>query len=359
MAEDGKEECPVCGKRYKNLDAHTRRMHSNGTSSQKKKGKKRKKSTDALEDSLAQKLLSKNKKNRETTVEDILDEDSDKRSKKELDKEREQKKKELKKVKPTFIQKIDVDYWLTNLHDAEVGVYQKERFMAKNRQFSRNLELVGAVEEDGKADGMFGYMSDSWDRVPLKDMAKRRLVLKWFNSKSISWLGTIEEVVISSMISSIGSNDSLPSFKLVIPRYKYVINLNKEHTKIPKMGEIFTFAVKDEKDDRWHIFSFDEDRFTIGSDWSILYGDNELVGKIDEKVVNIGGKFEIEIYSKRWYKFKPFLKVVILFTMMLRFNREIQHKIKKLREYVDSGKVKLDISAAEEKFLMNPRALKR
>ncbi|MHA1338632.1 MAG: hypothetical protein ACTSRZ_00085 [Promethearchaeota archaeon] len=357
MSHAGKTQCPYCKKWYKNLKAHIKRMHPDeapvdvGGSS---------KSTDALEKELAKKLLSKKKVGeKELTVEDVLKEEGKGKSKKERDKEREEKKKKLKKQKRKVLRKIEVDYWITDLHDAEIGIYQKERFMAKNRQFSRNLELVGAVKEEGKPDGMFGYMTDSWDDIPLKDMAKRRLVIKWFNSESVAWLGTIEEMVINSMRSSVGANDILPAFKVLIPRYKYVIDLTKEHTKFPKVGEIYTFPLKDEKSDQWHIFTFDEDRFTVGSDWSVLHGDDELIARIDEKVMNIGGKFVIEIYEGPWAKMKNLYNVIVLFAMMLKFNREIQKKLEKLRDYVESGKVKLTISASEEKFMMNPRALRR
>lgn len=356
----GKTQCPYCGKWYKNVNSHITRSHPKEEHVDTDGSTSGGGSTDALENDLAEKFLKKNKgKKKGLTVDEILNSEGDSGfNKKERDKRRAKKKKKQKRKKEV-IKKMEVDFWLTDLHDAEIGVFQKERYMAKNRQFSRNLELVGAVKEEGKPDGMFGYMSDSWDEVPLEDFAKKRLVLKWFNSESVSWLGTLEEIVITSMKSSIGSNDELPAFKCIIPRYKYVVDLTKEHTKLPKLGEIYTCALKDKKEDKWHCFTFDEDRFTIGSDWSILYEDDELIGKIDEKVMNIGGKFNIEWYDEKWYKFKPLQRVVVLFTMMLKFNKEVQKKIRKLREYVELGKVTLDISAQEEKFLRNPRALRR
>ncbi|MHA1820844.1 MAG: hypothetical protein ACTSU2_00720 [Promethearchaeota archaeon] len=350
MSHQGKQKCPYCGKWYKNLNSHISRMHPN----EKKVGSSSKgKSTDSLERALAKQFLS-------SSHQDSDSEFSDKEEKEHNKKDDKKSKKDKKKgKKPTWVKQIVVDYWMTNLHGAEMGIYQKERLMAKNRQFTSNLELIGSVKEEGKPDGMFAYNAESWDNVPLKDLAKKRLVIKWFNGQSVAWLGTIEEMVINTMRSSIGANDFLPAFKILVPRYRYVVDLTKEHTKLPKMGEIFTFALKDEKNDKWDLYTFDENRFTIGSDWNILRGDSEIVGKIDEKKLNIGGKFEVEFYDEDLYKNRAFKTVVILFTMMLKWKDAIKDKIEKIRKYLEDGRIKLDISANEEKFLMNPRSIRR
>ncbi|MHA1729638.1 MAG: hypothetical protein ACTSWY_13055 [Promethearchaeota archaeon] len=333
-----KQECPFCGKKYKNLKSHITRVHMDKNGSQVKG-----KNIDELEASISNKII------------------EDQNQKKEIKSKKSIKKQEKKKSKNSFEKIVEVDLWLTNIHDAEMGVFQKERFMAKNRLFTRNLELVGAVHEKGESDGMFGYDSRSWDDLPLKDLAKKRLIIKWFNSKSVGWLGTIEEMVVNSISSSIGADDTLPSFKIILPRYKYVVNLQKEHTKFPKIGEIFTFALKDKKKDRWSIYSFNEKRLTVGSDWDILIGDHKdkVIGKINEKVLNIGGKFKVHFYDKNYHKDLRFFRVVILFTMMLKYKQEILDKIEKLIKYIDEGRIILDIAADEERFMMNPRALKR
>jgi len=353
-----KDQCPYCKKWYRNINAHIKRLHPNEKPVEC--GEIKSSSTKELEKELAKKILSQQKpKEKELTVEEALKEEIKDKSPEEVEKEREKKKEKLKKQPRKVARKIVVDFWLTNLHDAEIGIYQKERFMAKNRMFSRSLELIGAVKEEGKPDGMFGYLSESWDNIPLKDIAKRRLVMKWFNSESVVWLGTIEEMVLYSIQNTYGSTVPVPAFKVMIPKSKYIIDLAEKKTKFPKLGEIYTFSLKDEKKDEWHVFTFDEDRLTIGSDWSILHGDDELIGKIDEKVVNIGGKFVIELYESAWLNMPGLVNVIVLFTMTLKFNKEIQKKIKKIIEYLELNKIKLNISASEEKFMMNPRVFRR
>jgi hypothetical protein len=179
----------------------------------------KKKSTDALEEAVAKKMLAA--KQESEAEREIVDETP------------EEEVEDKTPVKPgeKFEKTIEVDFWLTDLHGAKIGIYQRERFMAKNRAFSKNLDLIGAVREEGKADGMFGIDTDNWHDVPEKDLATRRLVLKWFNSESIAHLGTIEQIVLNSITASIASDDELPVFKCVIPNYEFLVDLKKERLR--------------------------------------------------------------------------------------------------------------------------------
>lgn len=247
---------------------------------------------------------------------------------------------------------VEVDFWWTNLHAAKIGIYQRERFMAKNRNFTRNLDLIGAVKEAGKVDGMFGFEEDNWSHA---NPSMRRLIIKWFNSQSVAYLGTIEEMALNSLSSSIGANDTLPSFKVILPRYEFIVDLQKEHTRL-RVGEIFTFPllVKDE----WHVFAFDEKRLTIGSDWEIKRG-NKVVGKIDERVINVGGKFLVHFFDAKLYKDVNFYRTVILFTMMLKFKSEIYSQIKEARAAYLEGKAPIEVCQDEIRLLRNPRTIRR
>ncbi|NMC03847.1 MAG: hypothetical protein GYA24_01485 [Candidatus Lokiarchaeota archaeon] len=306
------------------------------------------KGSDKKEQSVAKKILEANK---ESTAEaEIPDEKP----------EAEVEDKTPLKPGEKFEKQVTVDFWMSNLHGAEIGIYQKERYMAKNRAFSRNLDLMGAVREEGKPDGMFGIDKDNWHSVPERDLATKRLVVKWFNSESVAHLGTIEQLVGSSLAASIASDDELPVFKCVIPNYDFLVDLKKEHTKLPKIGEMFACCLKIVKEDRWMPIIFDEKRATVGSDWDVKIGDGKrVVAKIDEKLLNVGGKFAVTFLDRDLYRFPPFFKTVVLFTMMLKFKKEVMDDIAKLRELVEKGKVKLNLVPQEEKLFWNPRLLRR
>jgi len=346
--KERKTTCPHCGKVYKNLDAHIARVHNERKSKSKSKG------IEELEKDLAKKYLGSEKQ-------EISEQDSV--QKELLKSETSDKKKKEKSAPVNFEKKVVVDYWLTDLHNAEIGIYQKERFMAKNRLFSRNLELVGKVSEEGKTDGMFGYNSATWDDIPEKDIGKKRLIMKWFNMESVGFLGSVEEMVAESIANSTGSDDTIPCFRIVLPNYKYVISLMKNHTRLPKIGEVFSFCLYCEKSQsdssKWQIFTFDEKRLTIGSDWEVLLGEDRILAKIDEKILNIGGKFNVFFFDEEYYNDLNFFRVVILFTMMLKFKNEIFKKIIHIRKSMKDEKYVLDVSSDEEKMMMNPRALRR
>ncbi len=104
----------------------------------------------------------------------------------------------------------------------------------------------------------------------------------------------------------------------------------------------------------------DEKRATIGSDWDVKVGDKtKVVARIDEKLMNVGGKYVITFLDKQLYKLAPFFKTIVLFTMMLRFKKDIMSTIGKLRSQIEQGKIKLDPAPEEEKFMWNPRLLRR
>jgi hypothetical protein len=365
--EGGAEElqkCPYCKKEYKNLKSHVERVHpggASGTTKPKAAAKssdgattKKGKSTDELEKALAKKMLG----GPAEPEKKVVAKDADTQKAESLLKDNKGKDNK-KQTTPGWKKEIIVDNWMTNLHGPEIGVYQQERLMAKNRQFSRNLDLVGAVKEEGKPEGMFGYLTSSWDDIPEKDIGKKRLIIKWFNGKSVGWLGTIEEMVGMSMASSIGADDTLPSFKLLIPKYSFVVNLQKEHTRLPKLGEIFSFSLKNSKTESWDVYTFDEKRGTIGSDWEILLGEDKILGKIDEKKLNIGGKFIISFFDEEAYDDENLFRVVVLFTMMLKFKDEIKNKIKRMADMMKKGQLKLKLAGDEERFMVNPRILRK
>ena len=90
-----------------------------------------KKSTDELEKAVAKKMLAASAQESPSEAE-IVDEKPEPEI---LD---------TTPVKPgeKFEKVVEVDFWMTDLHSTKIGIYQRERFMAKNRAFSKNLRLL-------------------------------------------------------------------------------------------------------------------------------------------------------------------------------------------------------------------------
>ncbi|MFX0101562.1 MAG: hypothetical protein ACFFCS_18445, partial [Candidatus Hodarchaeota archaeon] len=64
-------------------------------------------------------------------------------------------------------------------------------------------------------------------------------------------------------------------------------------------------------------------------------------------------------WDEELYKNLTYKRIILLFTMMLRYKEEIFQKIEKVVKYMKQGTIKLDIASDEELMLRNPRALKR
>lgn len=343
MAKPETEKCPHCSRIYRRLNSHLPYCRLNPDYEKKKT------------------VRSKNDNDLESYVEQKLMGELDPEAKGKSVKETEPKKKAAK-PKRKALGKFIVDYWLTNLHGAEIGIFQKERMMARSRQFPKNMDLCGSVKQNNETIGYLGFMKKDWEEQE-ENPCKKRLIIKWFDSDSISWKGTIEEMVLTSLAASIGTDDSLPTFKLMLQKYPYVVDLAKEHLGWPSrwFGEVLMCPLLiDAKNKIWEVFRFDEDVLSIGKDFDVIrITDNKLVAHIDEKVVNIGGKYVIKFYDEQAWENDNLQNVVLLFTMALKFLDPIKNKLKRTRKMLTEGKILLDISAQEEKLYRNPRALKR
>ena len=58
---------------------------------------------------------------------------------------------------------MTIDFWATDLHGEEVGVRQDAQHRAKSRQFSKDMEIYGALFEDGKKVGFVGWRKEAWE----------------------------------------------------------------------------------------------------------------------------------------------------------------------------------------------------
>lgn len=268
----------------------------------------------------------------------------------------------IEKPGKEFERKVDIDFWLTKLHTEDIGIYEKDRLMAKNRLVTRNLEFVGGIKEQGKKDGFFGIDKDMW-KLDGKDITAKRMVIRWFASESVEHLGTIEQMVSTSVAASLSVNDEIPIFKIILPEYDFIVDVQKEHPKVPRIDEQYSCVLKDMRKDKkyWIPLMFDQKVIALGSDWNIkvdLPGeDKKLVANVDEKLLNVGYKYVATFYDENLYHYAPFYRTVILFGMMLKYREEIKLRIARIRELLLSGKIKLDVSPEEEKLLWNPRYL--
>ncbi len=265
------------------------------------------------------------------------------------DKKDEKKKKKEERV---VYSHIDVDLWRTKMHREEWGIRLDAQRAQKDRQWTRDMDMIGEIKKDGETYGFLGQREKLWKN---KDPLERRFVMKMF-SKGGYWRGSIERLQGESFANSHATKEPCPSYVCI---FKHTRNLYriKRLAHFPRFqGEVFGFSYLDEND-VFQTFVIDDKRLTFGSDWMIKDIHNKIIAKIDGKFMNLGGRFNIDIFDEVLANDKTFYNIMILFSATLRFHKNIKKNIKKaLKELrITDAKVKLDDS--ETNLYLNPRKL--
>ncbi|MHA2364653.1 MAG: hypothetical protein ACXAC7_11905 [Candidatus Hodarchaeales archaeon] len=217
--------------------------------------------------------------------------------------------------------------------------------MSKSRQFTKDMDIIGEIKEEGKGNGSIGIR---------KDIEEERLVIKAF-SKSMNWIGTMEESVSREVIHSHVLGHQFPSFILIIPKYEYLVVLEKNEGGLGKK-EKFHFTVFDkEREAQW--FMLEKQRVSAGDDWDIKNMQGKVVGKVDGKMMDIGGQWDVQFYSEPLSKNKAFVMSLILFAVSRRYSDDIEERIENIIKNAKKGKKYL-IDKNEITLYENPRSLR-
>lgn len=266
-------------------------------------------------------------------------------TKKEEKKEEKPKKQSRKSNKP--LRTISVDLWKTGLHSAEIGIKRQETLMSKSRQFTKNMDLIGEIKEDNNKDN--GYIAVNQG---IKD---ERLVVKAF-SGSMNWIGSLEESISQEVSQSLALNRNFPAFVLIIDNYEYILNLQKIFGGAGR-GERHHFTIYNEEDKTFESFTIKERRTSLGDDWNVTDASNDVLADIDGKVFDIGGQWDLKIYTDELAKHNAFVTGLILFCASRRFHKDIEGRIGKIIDEKKKGnKMKLDYT--ELQLYKNPRLRK-
>ncbi len=250
-----------------------------------------------------------------------------------------------------LIKKIDVDFWATSLHGAEIGIRQQAQWQSKSRAFSKDMEIIGEFKYNGEKEGFFGIRQKEWED-------NNRLIIKLFkeSENSLNWLSSIEERNALTIAKSLGANEILPSYIIIQGKGQQMLPVEKVNTKFVtqgKMGEVYVFFINVSKG--VEVLEFKEKRLTWGCDYEVNnHSTGEMVAFIDSKKFNVGGKVVIDIYKPEFAENEEFIAVITSFATTLKYHDEINKKIENLMKLVKSGS-KLSVSHEEMRLYRNPR----
>ncbi len=261
-----------------------------------------------------------------------------------------EEKKDLSKVQTKFV----VDLWATGLHSEKIRLFKHERRSAKDRQWSKDSDIVGVITRDGKEWGPIAYRKDEWKT---SDYLKSKLILKAF-TQSNYWRGSIQLLVGRSVMLSQVSNEATPAFLLNYDNSQYVTYLQKVPHKnfFSTQGEVWGFdLLMSSETDEVQTFEIDDNRFTLGTDFYVKNIHDQIVAKIDGKILDLGGKYEIEIYDDSLTNNKRFYTTIVLFASIIEFIDDIKNRLKIIIRMLQKSGEKLELDWSEKELYFNPR----
>ena len=251
-------------------------------------------------------------------------------------------------AKPTKWRRFKVDLWLTDFNTAEIGILKHTQHQAKSDQFTKDMEIIGQIKDDGERTGLIGYRKELWKDE--KGM-KRRLVIKLFTD-SMNWRGSMDMLMGRSLQLSVGAKGvPVCAYSVNIARHDQLVQLERSAQKWPLFPEKFSFFIETSKGPRFYRLR--RKVFAIGADY-ILYDDRgRKIGVLDHRIINLGGSWKVKLAADHSYA--KLETVLQLFCTMLRFNREARGHVGRQLEKVLRGRATRELDTHERDLYMNPR----
>lgn len=250
-------------------------------------------------------------------------------------------------AKPTY-KRFKVDLWATDLNPTEIGIMKRTQHEAASDQFTKDMEIIGQVKEGGERSGLIAYRKEMWKA---EEGMKRRLVIKLF-SEGMHWRGTLELLMGRSLQLSIGAK-GLPvtAYSLNLARHEQVIQLERSAQKWPFFPEKFSFFI--DSGDGPRFYRLRRNILAIGRDYSLYDDRGRKIGKLDHRVINLGGTWNVKIDASQSYaKLEAVLQV---FCAMLRFNGAARRHVRREVEQVSRGRAVRQLDHRERDLYLNPR----
>ncbi|MHA1905124.1 MAG: hypothetical protein ACXADL_13975 [Candidatus Thorarchaeota archaeon] len=273
------------------------------------------------------------------------------------------KKKDPRKVGPVY-RLLAQDLYATGFHGDEVGFMQDEVWRSKSRQFTRDADIMGKIDEAKRPMdsnklspkekvGFIIRRESLWARE--KDKLARRLVVKLF-SKSGGWICSMEEMIAEEYAMSFSSDEPLVAFT-VISKGIEIVTWIKQVRRGKLSTENYTFYILG-PDRTFETFRIEGKRGTLGDDFRVVRVEGEqTIAEIDSKFGDVGGEFIVSVKDPTLADNEWFCRILQCFSIMILFRIEIRKKIAKGIKEWKKGKVHPSIHRYEASLLANPRKL--
>ncbi len=306
-------------------------------------------------------------------MENDPEEDNKKRKEREKARATPEKKKKAKKAsaakpgeapktpsKKIVHKKLKINFWRTRLHDEEIGIHQQLKYTAKTRWFSKNFDIEGVIEIDGKKKSIIAFNKEQWEESPIE---KKRLVCRYFTimeetmdskAKGGNFKGGVELSITHSLIQSFEIQHAAPVFYAQIPGVKFLIRFVRGWRLL---GTRWTFPLlPEQKDDKLQMILA---KGVVGPGRNYkLYIGKKIIARVDGHPIQ--KEYEIEIYDETYAKDKTFLRYMILFGIACNFMDGARKVIKRLyKKMKTTGTSDYKPPKSEMDLFRNPRMMRR
>lgn len=241
-----------------------------------------------------------------------------------------------------------VDLWLTDLNTTELGIMKRTRHEAASHQFTKDMEIIGQVKDGGERTGILAVRKELWKEG---DGMKRRLVLKQFN-ENMNWRASMELMMGRSLQLSLGARGvPVPAYSINLTRHDQLVQLERSAQKWSLFPEKFSFFI--ETADGPRFYRMRRNVIGIGADYTLYDDQSRKIGKLDHRVINLGGSWIVKIDAAQSYaKLETTLQ---LFCAMLRYNGAARRHVKRELEQLCRGRAVRQLDKHERELYTNPR----
>jgi len=190
----------------------------------------------------------------------------------------------------------------------------------------------------------------------------KRLLIRTFteleDNKGGNFTGGIELSIMESINVSHIAKKSLPVFIIMLPNFEYLTRITKMKTI---KGRKLFFPLLPDENDGYVRFIRVVSKIGFGDDFDVMEGE-EKIAEIDDRKMDLGGKYEIKIISEEYQSDRRFQQMMILISAMLKFLEECETDIDtlldKIKEESDIESFKYTPDKQELLLFKNPRRLK-
>ncbi|MGQ4832724.1 MAG: hypothetical protein ACP6IS_02350 [Candidatus Asgardarchaeia archaeon] len=249
-----------------------------------------------------------------------------------------------------MVNQIHIDFWATSLHGEEIGIKQKEQWISKSRQFTKDMDIYGKIIRDKEDFGIVAFRTRALEK-------ENRLVVRAFTDRG-AWIGSLEELLSKEIRNTVLLNEPTLSYAIIQPDYDYVTVIDRIIKRGLFQREYYVFDIFIEKG-TIETYTLESARVSLGSDFSVRReNDGKKVATIDSKVLNIGGAVEIKFHDDKAKENQVLERILIMFAAGLRFADEQKRKIERLVKEFKEEKKAIKIPKEELALYENPRRIK-